>query len=259
MSYTTQPQSQRSSSKTKTVFAWIAIAVGIILLFSGEIGGILLAAAFIVPGAWWMWCEAQDKKHYNETQEAAANHEQLRKLLDPQRDSLVLNSMGAAPQFTPVNRRWPIVWLTALVLFIAGGSLIPESGSTTNTEPTRASMDPTTTTSATSESTSAATTTTHTSTTSSTHNSSSPSSVTTEETTAGIAKFADIPAEEPAQAPAPEPVIEQPVPAAPAPAPARVYYANCSEARAAGAAPIYEGQPGYSRKLDRDGDGIACE
>lgn len=36
-------------------------------------------------------------------------------------------------------------------------------------------------------------------------------------------------------------------------------YANCSEARAAGAAPLYAGQPGYSRKLDRDGDGVACE
>ncbi|MCQ4607500.1 excalibur calcium-binding domain-containing protein [Corynebacterium pseudogenitalium] len=258
MSYTTQPQPQRSSSKTKTVFAWITIALGIILLFSGEIGGILLAAAFVLPGAWWLRCEAQDKKHYNETQKAAANHEQLRKLLDPQRDSLVLDSMGNAPQFTPVNRRWPVVWLTALVLFISGGSLIPESESTPDMAPTPTSAAPTTT-SATSESTSAATTTTHTSTTSTTHSSSSPSSVTTEETTAGIAKFADIPAEEPAQAPAPEPVIEQPVPAAPAPAPARVYYANCSEARAAGAAPIYEGQPGYSRKLDRDGDGIACE
>lgn len=37
------------------------------------------------------------------------------------------------------------------------------------------------------------------------------------------------------------------------------YYANCSAARAAGAAPIRVGEPGYSRKLDRDGDGIACE
>ncbi|TWS18913.1 DUF1524 domain-containing protein [Tsukamurella asaccharolytica] len=36
-------------------------------------------------------------------------------------------------------------------------------------------------------------------------------------------------------------------------------YSNCAAARAAGAAPIYAGQPGYSRKLDRDGDGIACE
>ncbi|WP_312597785.1 excalibur calcium-binding domain-containing protein [Brevundimonas sp.] len=37
------------------------------------------------------------------------------------------------------------------------------------------------------------------------------------------------------------------------------YYANCSAARAAGAAPITRGEPGYARKLDRDGDGVACE
>ena len=38
-----------------------------------------------------------------------------------------------------------------------------------------------------------------------------------------------------------------------------VYYANCTAVRAAGAAPIRKGDPGYSRKLDRDGDGVACE
>lgn len=37
------------------------------------------------------------------------------------------------------------------------------------------------------------------------------------------------------------------------------YYSNCSQARAAGAAPIREGEAGYSRRLDRDGDGVACE
>lgn len=37
------------------------------------------------------------------------------------------------------------------------------------------------------------------------------------------------------------------------------YYANCSAARAAGAAPVYIGQPGYGRHLDRDNDGIGCE
>ncbi|WP_286161053.1 excalibur calcium-binding domain-containing protein [Arthrobacter sp. MYb213] len=46
---------------------------------------------------------------------------------------------------------------------------------------------------------------------------------------------------------------------APAPAPVSAYYANCSEVRSAGAAPIYSVDPGYSRKLDRDGDGVACE
>lgn len=37
------------------------------------------------------------------------------------------------------------------------------------------------------------------------------------------------------------------------------YYPNCRAACAAGAAPIYRGQPGYRSGLDRDNDGIACE
>lgn len=37
------------------------------------------------------------------------------------------------------------------------------------------------------------------------------------------------------------------------------YYANCDAARAAGAAPLYRGDPGYRSGLDRDGDGVACE
>ena len=36
-------------------------------------------------------------------------------------------------------------------------------------------------------------------------------------------------------------------------------YRNCREARAAGAAPLYTGQPGYGAHMDGDGDGIACE
>lgn len=56
-------------------------------------------------------------------------------------------------------------------------------------------------------------------------------------------------------------------PAAQASTPARqqlkadeeVRYANCAEAREAGAAPLQRGDPGYSTKLDRDGDGTACE
>ncbi len=46
-------------------------------------------------------------------------------------------------------------------------------------------------------------------------------------------------------------------------APSRVHdgtaFANCSEARAAGAAPVYAGEPGYAPRLDRDGDGVGCE
>jgi micrococcal nuclease len=47
--------------------------------------------------------------------------------------------------------------------------------------------------------------------------------------------------------------------APPAHAGGSTYYKNCSAARAAGAAPLHTGDPGYSSKLDRDHDGIACE
>jgi putative cell wall-binding protein len=53
--------------------------------------------------------------------------------------------------------------------------------------------------------------------------------------------------------PAPVPDATEPLP------PTDVYYANCDAVRAAGAAPLYAGEPGYRAGLDRDGDGVACE
>ncbi|WP_406167652.1 excalibur calcium-binding domain-containing protein [Streptomyces canus] len=37
------------------------------------------------------------------------------------------------------------------------------------------------------------------------------------------------------------------------------HYADCTEARAAGAAPIQGGEPGYASHLDRDNDGVAYD
>lgn len=48
-------------------------------------------------------------------------------------------------------------------------------------------------------------------------------------------------------------------PVAPVTPDGAISYANCAAARAAGAAPLRVGDPGYSTKLDRDRDGIACE
>jgi len=70
-------------------------------------------------------------------------------------------------------------------------------------------------------------------------------------------------------APVPEPATTTPAPVStpaqsapaesvPAAQPS-VSYKNCTEARAAGVTPIYQGQPGYATYLDRDKDGIACE
>lgn len=67
----------------------------------------------------------------------------------------------------------------------------------------------------------------------------------------------------------PEPVPEPERPAVPVPPPAdrspdastggSPYYSNCAAARAAGATPLYSGNPGYRSGLDRDDDGVACE
>ena len=70
-------------------------------------------------------------------------------------------------------------------------------------------------------------------------------------------------AEAPAPAPAPVPVPAQepaPAPAPTEPVPAQeVFYADCDAVRAAGAAPISIGSPGYSTHLDRDKDGVGCD
>ncbi|MCZ4080067.1 excalibur calcium-binding domain-containing protein [Rhodococcus sp. H36-A4] len=69
-----------------------------------------------------------------------------------------------------------------------------------------------------------------------------------------------VPAPAPVYVAEPEPVFVPPAPLVAVPdVPSAVSYANCTAVRAAGAAPIYAGEPGYSSKLDRDGDGVACE
>ncbi|MGY2089115.1 excalibur calcium-binding domain-containing protein [Nocardia gipuzkoensis] len=75
----------------------------------------------------------------------------------------------------------------------------------------------------------------------------------------------------PAPTPAPSPSAEPAPPPAPVPAPtpapvpprppssASVFYPDCDAARAAGAAPLHRGEPGYRPQLDSDHDGVACE
>jgi hypothetical protein len=41
--------------------------------------------------------------------------------------------------------------------------------------------------------------------------------------------------------------------------PAVARFSSCKEARKAGVTPLRLGQPGYSKALDRDNDGIACD
>ncbi len=53
--------------------------------------------------------------------------------------------------------------------------------------------------------------------------------------------------------------LDQKAPAPTGETPSSGAFRNCSEARAAGAAPVRRGDPGYGPHLDRDNDGIGCE
>jgi endonuclease YncB( thermonuclease family) len=67
----------------------------------------------------------------------------------------------------------------------------------------------------------------------------------------------------PLAAPVPStPVTTTPVTTTPettTPPATAVYYKNCTAVRAAGAAPIHAGDPGWQTKFDADGDGVGCE
>ncbi|ALG83904.1 GmrSD restriction endonuclease domain-containing protein [Gordonia phthalatica] len=74
----------------------------------------------------------------------------------------------------------------------------------------------------------------------------------TTETTPTVAETTRTPAPRTTRAPLVETTPE-------APAGGDVYYKNCAAARAAGAAPLHVGEPGYRPAMDGDGDGVACE
>jgi endonuclease YncB( thermonuclease family) len=63
----------------------------------------------------------------------------------------------------------------------------------------------------------------------------------------------------PAAEPEPEPAPTPPPPSSGPGSGAGGAWKNCTEARDAGAAPVYRGDPGYGSHLDRDDDGIGCE
>ena len=207
----------------KTILAIIGIIFGGILILSVLIDGaawrFLMGLAFLGPAVWWFMTK-------------------------------------------PGQRRWKAVIPLALLSFFVGAGMAP---STKQEQPAAAVMAtpssssaPTTTKKTT---TSRPTTTSRTTTATTTSASPTTSTVVSQEQV-----VSDNHTDHYVRDPEPAPVIvpEPEYPPAPAPepetAPAQnVYYPNCKAAKAAGAAPLYQGEPGYRAGLDRDQDGVACE
>ena len=207
----------------KIILAIIGIIFGGLFILGGLFDGsgwpVLMGLAFLGPGLWWFVTK-------------------------------------------PGQRKWKAVIPLALLSFFVGAGMAP---SAKQEQPAAAVMAtpssssaPTTTKKTT---TSRPTTTSRTTTATTTSASPTTSTVVSQEQV-----VSDNHTDHYVRDPEPAPVIvpEPEYPPAPAPepetAPAQnVYYPNCKAAKAAGAAPLYQGEPGYRAGLDRDQDGVACE
>lgn len=250
----------------KPVLAWVGVAMGGLILIGvlGSIGdGVrmavamgLLGLALLVLGGWWLRCEKADRAHADEDHllDTQAAHAQEAMAGYVAADALAPLTWDTP--LTPVDRRWTAVGSVAFALFVASMAVmppteaaplpaatpVPTSSATAWATPVRAAVAPTS---------------------ASPTPSSSPTPISSPNPSiAPESAPSYTPLPEPAYTPAPAPAYTPPPAQVYTPPPAPVqstYYANCSAVRAAGAAPIMRGEPGYSSKLDRDDDGIACE
>lgn len=240
----------------KPVLAWAGLVLGGIMVVGSvatlgagmleSLGMGLLGLAMAVPGGWWVFCERKDRAHaeedYQLDRQAALAAQSMSGYVSPD----ALSPLTWNTPLTPFTRRWPVVGSVAGALLVGSVVLMPtpEPGAAPVSTPVAATSTVTATTRV-----MASTTVT-------------PAPTSTTESPAAVdPAFAEPAPTEPAPiaAPQPQPTYSPEPTYAPAPVPLAAYYPNCTAARAAGAAPLYRGQPGYTSGMDRDNDGVACE
>lgn len=236
----------------KPVLGWAGLVLGGLITVAavGTLGdGILQSVAMTLfglaaalPGGWWLFCEHRDRARAEEDfrldRQAADATRAMSGMVSPS----ALAPLTWDTPLVPFTRRWPVVGSVAGALLLGSVALMPS----VEPAPSSATSIPPATSTVTATSTKRAETATTTVTYSSTSESAAPATQVVVEP-----EPEPVPDPAPAQTYAPAPVAD--------PAPQSAYYPNCSAARAAGAAPLLRGQPGYAAKLDRDNDGVACE
>ena len=162
----------------------------------------------------------------------------------------------------PGQRRWKAVIPLALLSFFAGVGIAPDTEPEQPAAAVMATPSSSSTPTTTKKTTTSRPTTTSRTTTATTTSAPPTTSTVVSETQVVSDNHTDHYVRDPEPAPVIVPEPEYPPAPIPEPetAPAQnVYYPNCKAAKAAGAAPLYQGEPGYRAGLDRDQDGVACE
>ncbi|MFN3601961.1 MAG: excalibur calcium-binding domain-containing protein [Dietzia sp.] len=243
----------------KPVLAWVGVGVGALIVlgaaaslgegFAAVAAPATFGLALVLLGGWWLYCENRDRTHADEDHrldsQAALAQQTMAGYVAPD----ALAPLTWHTPLTPISRRWPMVGSAAFALIVGSIAVmpaaeispapaatpVPATSTVTTTAPARPAV----------ASTSAAS-----------PPSSAPVATTPIEP---VVPPQPVPVPEPEPVPPPPPAPEPVYTPPPAPVQQSTYYANCAAARAAGAAPIMRGEPGYAPKLDRDNDGVACE
>lgn len=121
---------RRISPKT---WATISLVVGVTVLVTAvmgtqslrdAIGMLLMGAAVTIPGAWWYYCEAQDKEARRRHARKQAEMEQTTALLDEHVDASIIAGMGTLHPPAPMSRQWAFVAAGCVALAMIGGGLL---------------------------------------------------------------------------------------------------------------------------------------
>lgn len=258
------------------VFGGLTAVVAVATIGDGvrtSVAMTLFGLAMAVPGGWWVFCERRDRTHAEEDFLLDRQAETAKQTMSGYVSPDALTPLTWDTPLTPFVRRWPVVGSAAVVMLGVAIALMP----TPDPEPA-AATSPATATSA-RPSTSSAQLTASTAPVTQTPTGSTDtigsadpgeSSLVEPETEPGGPQTSSAESVEPeAVAPvaesarryatAPQRTSAGEPTNAPAPDPQKAHYPDCAAARAAGAAPLFRGEPGYAANLDHDNDGIACE
>lgn len=265
------------------ILAWAGLVFGLFLLLASvlgssesRIGGVLVSLAFLLPSAWWFFCEKQDRKSRDAYKQDVHRHEELTRFLGPQ-DQSILNGLGEVESPKTFQRHWPLVTLGSIMLFLLGGLLLPPSESESSSP------------SSTGETATTATSTPSAAVSSTAETKESEEAIKSEEAkrSEDARRSAEMKAQQEAEARRAEeqrlreqaqeeqarmsaeqevvPPVEpntQPQGLVAPPPQQRTSYANCKDVWNSIGRPIYAGEPGYTAgkgKLDGDSDGAGCE
>ncbi|SDR82985.1 hypothetical protein [Corynebacterium timonense] len=119
----------RAAVRKRRTWAWVGLIIGGMVIFGSivdfrgvleTLSGLMIGAAMVVPGAWWLRCERQDRRALAEWEERVARNRELKQMLGGEYDAVV-RGMGEDRRPAPMDRKWPIVAALAVALLIVGG------------------------------------------------------------------------------------------------------------------------------------------